>query len=184
MAKPLRYPALVALCLLGIMAALSAAGGQTPPLRGGEGQPVPGSIAELSAVTLGGVKQWILIRGADANAPVILKVHGGPGMAEMATRPLNAGLEQHFVVVEWDQRGSGKSYAATTPGSGMSEAQLVRDTIELSELLRHRFHRERIILIGHSWGSLLAAQAAAARPIFIAPISPPARSSTIAKAWA
>ena len=151
MIKPLRLILAVLVVLLAGVAAVSALGGQTPAIRGG--------IAELSPVTLGGSKQWILIRGVDANAPVVLKIHGGPGLAEMATRPFNAELEKHFVVVEWDQRGAGKSYGAT----GLSERQLVADTIELSDLLRQRFHRRKIIVIGHSWGSLLAAQAAAQR---------------------
>lgn len=152
MAKPVRYLLGALGVLIVAVAAMSAVGGQTPPIRGG--------IAELSALTLGGARQWILIRGADVNAPVILKIHGGPGLAEMATRPFNAELEKHFIVVEWDQRGAGKSYAA----KGLSEAQLVADTIALSEQLRERFHHRRIIVVGHSWGSLLVAQAAAARP--------------------
>lgn len=166
MTKPVRL-LLVLVSAMGLvlsLAGLAALDGHTPPIRRDDGRPVPGSIAELSAVTLGGVRQWILIRGADATAPIVLKIHGGPGLAEMATRPFNAELEKHFVVVEWDQRGAGKSYAAAAPESAMTEAQLVDDTVELSALLRTRFHQNRIIIVGHSWGSLLAARAAAARP--------------------
>jgi pimeloyl-ACP methyl ester carboxylesterase len=68
-------------------------------------------------LTLGGVRQWLLVRGRSAESPILLKLHGGPGQAEMATGRLNGLLENDFVVAEWDQRGSGKS-AGSPPYAG------------------------------------------------------------------
>ena len=77
---------------------------RTRPIRDSQGRTVPGSVARLEPVTLGGVRQWLLVRGRRAESPVLLKLHGGPGQAEMATAGLNGLLEDDFVVVEWDQR--------------------------------------------------------------------------------
>jgi proline iminopeptidase len=88
---------------------------RTRPIRDSQGQTVPGSVARLEPLTLGGVRQWLLVRGRRAESPILLKLHGGPGQAEMATAGLNGLLENDFVVVEWDQRGSGKSGAAIQP---------------------------------------------------------------------
>jgi pimeloyl-ACP methyl ester carboxylesterase len=101
-----------------------------------------------------------LVRGRRAESPILLKLHGGPGQAEMATVGLNALLEGDFVVVEWDQRGSGKSGAAIQPASAMNVSQLVADTIELTEHLTQRFGRRKLIVVGHSWGSVLGLMAA------------------------
>ena len=127
----------------------------TPPITDAQGRLVPGSIASLEKVTLGGAVQWLLIRGEDATKPVILFVHGGPGAAEMAVlRVSTRELERHFVVVVWDQRGAGKSYGPIEPKAA-NIRQFVADTRELSELLRRRFHQAKIYLAGHSWGSAL-----------------------------
>jgi pimeloyl-ACP methyl ester carboxylesterase len=113
---------------------------------------------------VGGVQQWLLVRGRSADSPLLLKLHGGPGQAEMATVGLNGLLEGDFVVVEWDQRGSGKSRASFEPTSAMDIGQLVADTIELTEYLLQRFGKRRLILVGHSWGSVLGLMAAGQRP--------------------
>lgn len=122
------------------------------------------SIASLEKVILGGVEQWILIRGCDISKPLLLKLHGGPGQAEMATVPYNSFLEREFLVVEWDQRGAGKSYSSIEPESGMTIDQIVADTIELSTQLLKRFKQRKMLLVGHSWGSVLALKAAHNRP--------------------
>ena len=128
------------------------------------GRPGTTGIAVLEKIALGGVDQWVLIRGTDVNAPVVLKIHGGPGQAEMAAVGYNSGLEQNFVVVEWDQRGAGKSASAVNPVSGMTLERIVGDTVELTQILLHRFHKEKLILVGHSWGSVVAAHAAQQAP--------------------
>ena len=106
----------------------------------------------------------MLVRGRSAENPLLLKVHGGPGQAEMATAGLNGLLEDDFVVVEWDQRGSGKSGSAIEPVTAMNLTQLVADTIELTEHLTQRFGKHKIIVVGHSWGSVLGLMAAQRRP--------------------
>ena len=82
----------------------------------------------------------------------------------MATVGLNGLLENDFVVVEWDQRGSGKSGAAIQPATAMNVSQLVADTIELTEHLTQRFGRQKLIVVGHSWGSVLGLMAIQRRP--------------------
>lgn len=128
----------------------------TPQFRDHSGNLAAKSIASLEAVELGGFDQWILIRGRNKELPVILFLHGGPGNPQIvAARRYESFLEEHFVVVNWDQRGSGLSYAKRIPKGAMTIDQLVSDTIELSEKLCHRFGKDRIYLVGHSWGSLL-----------------------------
>ena len=73
---------------------------------------VPPGLDELEAVSLGGVRQWISLRGRDARHPVLLFLHGGPGFPQMPFMENNALLERDFVVVQWDQRGAGKSFPA------------------------------------------------------------------------
>lgn len=124
---------------------------------------VRGGIARLSPVTLGGGEQWVLVRGR-TDAPILLKVHGGPGQAEMPTIDMNARLEQHFLVVEWDQRGAGKSAAAVEPRAAMTLDRIVADTVELTERLIDEFGPRVVILLGHSWGSLVGVLAVHRRP--------------------
>ena len=124
--------------------------GRTPPIN------TPNGIASLEHVVLGGVRQWVLLRGEDASNPILLFLHGGPGtpmtpVAHHFGRP----LERHFVVVHWDQRGSGKSFDRAIPEESFTIEQFLSDTHELVATLRARFGAERIYLIGHSWGSVL-----------------------------
>jgi pimeloyl-ACP methyl ester carboxylesterase len=128
---------------------------KTHPILDARGQPLPGSVASLEQVMLGGVPQWILIRGNNVGNPILLKLHGGPGQAEMATVGFNGLLEKDFVVVEWDQRGSGKSAKSIEPRSAMNIGQFAEDTRELTELLLKRFGQRNLILVGHSWGSVV-----------------------------
>lgn len=122
-------------------------------------------VDEAGYVKIGGINQWVTIRGEDSTNPVILFVHGGPGLA---TSPLYAWFrpwEKSFTLVQWDQRGAGKTYGLygkSTPD--MSRDKIVSDGIELSEYLRNRLHQSKIILLGHSWGSSLAIEMIAKRP--------------------
>jgi len=112
------------------------------------------SIESLEKITLGDVEQWILIRGEDRSNPVLLWLHGGPGRPTLplATKH-DSELIKHFVVVHWDQRGAGKSFSPEIPTSSMIMDQFVSDTIELTQILNERFNKQKLFLIGHSWGS-------------------------------
>jgi pimeloyl-ACP methyl ester carboxylesterase len=113
------------------------------------------SIAELREVDLNGRKQWISLRGWDKNAPVLLFLAGGPGGTQMAAvRHEQAELEKHFVVVNWDQPGSGKSYYAEKT-KNITAQTYIQDGYALTEYLKERFFQEKIFLVGESWGSAL-----------------------------
>jgi pimeloyl-ACP methyl ester carboxylesterase len=126
--------------------------------------PLPAGIDLLEKVKLGGVEPVDYGRGHDRAQPLLLFLHGGPGLPEMPFAHVNAELEKHFVVVEWDQRGAGKSFSSRIPPETMTIAQFVADAEELVELLSRRFQQEGIFLLGHSSGSVIGALLAARRP--------------------
>jgi pimeloyl-ACP methyl ester carboxylesterase len=131
----------------------------TPPMG------MPNGIAELQPVDLNGYPQWLLMRGQDVSRPVLLFLHGGPGESNMwLAHYTMKELEKYFVCVNWDQRGTGKSFRPGPPPETMTIDQFVKDTISLIELLRSRFGQQKVLLLGHSWGSVLAMKVAAARP--------------------
>ncbi|MCB9035356.1 MAG: alpha/beta hydrolase [Lewinellaceae bacterium] len=114
-------------------------------------------ISEMSMVSLGGSKQWVLIRGEDLDNPILLFLHGGPGVSETPLlRKYNAELEKHFTMVYWDQRGACKSFNRHIPPQSMTLSQMVADAHELIGLLKARFGKPKIFLMGHSWGTILA----------------------------
>ncbi len=130
----------------------------TPPFTDAEGDEIPGSIAAIETVNLGGVMQTVTIRGADTTKPVLLFLHGGPGMPSSPWATWNnfhADLEQNFVLVHWDQRGAGKSYYEALTPDDMHIENFVSDTLELTDILRERFNQGKIFLYGHSWGSAI-----------------------------
>lgn len=138
---------------------------RTPPITGAQGLLVPGSIASLEPVTLGGMTQWLLIRGQQRSLPVLLWLHGGPGGAQIGwARAFQRELEKHFVVVNWDQRGAGLSYSRKVPADSLALEQFTRDAIDLANHLRERFARPQIYLVGHSMGSVLGLLAAQQAP--------------------
>jgi pimeloyl-ACP methyl ester carboxylesterase len=123
----------------------------------------PNGIDERRFVRIGGVEQWITIRGQNRANPAILLLHGGPGAPLSALPRLFLPWEQHFTIVQWDQRGAGKSYNADkTPPSSIE--LMVNDAVEVTEYARRRLHRDRVILLGHSWGSVLGIHVLRARP--------------------
>jgi len=114
------------------------------------------AISELKAVIIGGVEQWLYIRGEDCNKPVILMLHGGPGSGQIGfIRKFQTELEQNFVVVQWDQRGAGLSYSRKIPRGSMNINQFVQDTIEVTKYILNRLNRKQLYLVGHSWGTIL-----------------------------
>ena len=124
----------------------------------------PTGIDSLEKIKLGGIDQWIQIRGHDREKPILLFLHGGPGFPNMPFAHMNAELERAFVVVQWDQRAAGKSYSRSIPDESMRIAQFVSDAHELVQLLLHRFEEPKCYLVAHSWGSLFGAQLVARYP--------------------
>ncbi len=123
------------------------------------------NINSLEKITLGNVKQWILIRGQNVSNPILLFLHGGPGFPEMPFTHIDSQrLEKHFIVVNWDQRGAGKSYKEQISKETMNIEQFLSDTYELIQYLKARFSKEKIFLIGHSWGSVLGLYTAYRHP--------------------
>ncbi|HLS45183.1 MAG TPA: alpha/beta fold hydrolase [Ornithinicoccus sp.] len=137
----------------------------TAPITDAEGAVVPGSIAELVAIEVGGHEQHLMIRGHDSGAPVLLFLEGGPGGSALGRMRRSAEpLETRFVVVTWDQRGTGKSYPALDPTQTHTVEQAVSDTVDVTDHLRQRFGQDRIYLVGSSWGSIIGVRAAQQRP--------------------
>jgi pimeloyl-ACP methyl ester carboxylesterase len=134
---------------------LSQLTASAPHIVDGNGNTPENSISELRELELNGRKQWISLRGWDKNAPVLLFLAGGPGGTQMAAvRHELAELEKHFVVVNWDQPGSGKSYYAEKI-KNITPETYIQDGHALTEYLKERFSQEKIYLVGESWGSAL-----------------------------
>lgn len=123
------------------------------------------SSAEKVRVEINGFDQGMFIEGRDPGRPVLLFVHGGPGMPEhWLTQWYPTGLDRDFTVVWWDQRGAGLSYAPDIPPETMTVEQLISDLVGVTRYLQDRFDHRPIHLLGHSWGSFLGIQAVARHP--------------------
>jgi pimeloyl-ACP methyl ester carboxylesterase len=127
----------------------------------------PNGIDEGRYVMIGGIEQWITIRGEDRRNPVLLFLHGGPGDA---TNPWGYAAFRSwlkaFTVVQWDQRGAGRTLGKNGPSQAATIAidRMVQDGIELAELLRRTLQKDKIVVVGHSWGSILGVLMTKARP--------------------
>ena len=122
-------------------------------------------VASLRKLTIGGSTQWILERSDDVENPVLLFVHGGPGTSALTTnRQHTRALEKAFVVVTWDQRGAGKSYAAIKDAAKMNIEQFVQDIRELTLELLQKYRKDRLVLVAHSWGTVISLLAVARFP--------------------
>lgn len=158
---------LIVLVVVGALGAWLFAGrfGATPVFRDAQGGLLAGSVASLERVTLGGVDQSILIRGRNSHAPLLIWLHGGPGNDETGLwRVHNAVLEQHFLVVYWTQRGTGRSWHPGIERSSMKLAQFVADLHQLVGLLQTRFGQRQVVLAAHSWGTNIGVAYAQAHP--------------------
>ena len=127
----------------------------------------PNGIDEARYLTVGGIEQWVTIRGEDRANPVVLVLHGGPGDA---TNPWgHAGFRtwlKTYTVVQWDQRGAGRTLGrnGTASAATLTIDRLVQDGVELADALRTSLRKDKIILLGHSWGSVLGVLMAKAKP--------------------
>ncbi|MGI6280317.1 MAG: alpha/beta fold hydrolase [Acutalibacteraceae bacterium] len=127
----------------------------TPKITDNNGKTPKNSITELERIELNGRKQWISLRGHDKNNPVLLFLAGGPGGSQLAAvRYELSELEKHFVVVNWDQPGSAKSYNAEKINK-ITRDTYIEDGHALTEYLKNRFSQDKIFLLGESWGSAL-----------------------------
>jgi pimeloyl-ACP methyl ester carboxylesterase len=177
---------ILAACILilgGVLQLLSP--GEPIPLVDENGRPLAGSISEKIFVNINGVKQGMFIKSKDAPHPVLLYLHGG--MPDyFLTQKYPTGLEDYFTVVWWEQRGSGISYSEDIPPETMTQEQMISDTLEVTNYLRNRFHKEKIYLMGHSGGTFIGIQAADQAPelyyayIGVAQMSNQLKSETLA----
>ena len=118
--------------------------GKTRPFRGPNGAVVSGSVAEVAYRRLGGLDQWVMIRGESVTNPPLILLHGGPGLTETRFfRLFNAPLEKRFTVVYWDQRGAGKSFHRDIPRSSMTVEQFILDLDELVEAVCERLEPDK-----------------------------------------
>ena len=125
-------------------------------------------IDKKESLTIGGITQWISLRSANIKNPIILFLHGGPGTAQISfSRKSQRRLEDSFLVINWDQRGSGRSYSRSLRKEDMKIERFIEDTEELIEYLLERFGQEKVYLVGQSWGTIIGAYVTAKRPDLI-----------------
>ena len=157
----------LAVVLILLIVLLARGPGKPVPIKGPDGEVLPGSISRIESLVIGDIEQYLVIRGQDSTNPVMLFLHGGPGSPETALmRHYNPDIEEDFVMVYWEQRGAGKSFSSGIPAESMTMERMIADTREVSEYLLRRFGRKRIFLMGHSWGSLLGMLAAHDHPAY------------------
>ena len=131
----------------------------------------PNGVERLEKVHIGGIEQWVSIRGADRRNPVLLLIHGGPGYVSM---PMSwwftRGWEEYFTVVQWDQRGAGKTFLlndSMTIGPTMTLERMVTDAEEMTTWIRKELGKQKIFVMGHSWGSYLGLEIAKRHPTWL-----------------
>jgi pimeloyl-ACP methyl ester carboxylesterase len=128
----------------------------------------PDGVEDLLPVMINGATEWLSIRGRDRRNPVLLFLHGGPGSPAMPEAyTFQSPWEDFFTVVQWDQRGTGKTYAANDPkalASTMTIEQMTSDAEEVTRYLQKRFAKRKIFLLGHSWGTVLGVALAQRHP--------------------
>ena len=151
----------------------------------------PNGIDEAFYFNFGGIEQWITVRGEDRGNPVLLFLHGGPGDAvtPWGYAAFRSWLK-YFTVVQWDQRGAGRTFGRNRKdvASNITIERMVQDGVELSELLLKKLHKDKIVLVGHSWGSTLGVFMVKARPelfhafVGTGQVADPARNYVVAHA--
>ncbi|MDR2083451.1 MAG: alpha/beta hydrolase [Bacteroidales bacterium] len=132
--------------------------GRLNPLTDNNGKVIEGSLTEKNGLQIGHIKQGFFIRSENPDNPVILFLHGGPGSPELPMIEVsekNNRLEKYFTVCYWDQRAAGMTYSKDIDTADITVSQFVEDTREITEYLINRFGKEKIYIMGHSWGSYL-----------------------------
>jgi len=128
----------------------------------------PGGVQDSYKTRIGGIEQWISVRGQDRANPVILFVHGGPASPITPTMwQFQRPIEEYFTVANYDQRGAGKTYGETDPaavGETIRIERYTEDLIEVAEHLRRRYGKRKLILMAHSWGTIPSMAASLKRP--------------------
>jgi proline iminopeptidase len=142
----------------------------TPSFRNADGSPLANSIAVVERWRVNGVDESIILRGRDLSNPILIWLHGGPGSSETPLlRVMNGALEDHFTVVYWDQRLAGQTL---DPLAGYPEsltiAQMLDDLDAVINRARTRLGHDRVVLLGHSWGTMLGVLYASRHPEKIA----------------
>lgn len=137
----------------------------TPRIRSNDGSRPPKSIACIEKFNLGGLEQWVVIRGHDSENPLLLFFHGGPGASQTGSqRRYLAALEEKYTVVNWDYRGAGKNYQPGIPPETMTFGHLLNDAHELALQLLHKFGQRKLFIMGHSFGALFGLRFVSAYP--------------------
>ena len=158
---------IIGVALIGLVVLAVNSPGKLEQLKDNEGNRIANSLAEKSFIEIGGIKQGFFLRSENPQNPVILFLHGGPGSPELAILyryEIYERLEKYFTVCYWDQRGAGMSFSNSIDPATMTPEQMIEDTRQITEYLKHRFDKEKIYLIGHSWGSLLGIKTIAKYP--------------------
>ena len=157
---------IILLCLIAFITLLFIMSpGRIKPFVDQNGQPLIGSISEKINIKIGGVEQGMFIRGKDIKNPVMLFVHGGPSFPEyFLVDKYPVGLEDHFTVCYWEQRGGGISYTPDVTPESMTLERLASDAIEVTIYLCDRFKKEKIYIMAHSGGTAFAIQAVESFP--------------------
>jgi pimeloyl-ACP methyl ester carboxylesterase len=156
---------LALLMVVALFVVSASATGDKNPKKSDLPAALPTPLDEQEYVKIGGLDQWISIRGKDPGAPVLLILHGGPGAAWSGFLQQNASWEGDFIVVRWDQRGAGRTFGRSGPVSAeVTIDRMAQDGVEVAEFVRRRLHKDRVILMGVSWGSVLGVHMIKARP--------------------
>src|SRR6267154_467142 len=128
----------------------------------------PNGVERLEKVRIGGIDQWVSVRGTDLRNPVLLHIHGGPGYISIPMSWwFSRGWEEYFTIVQWDQRAAGKTHLLTdaaTIAPTLTREKMIADAEEMAAWARKEFGKDKIFVLGHSWGSFLGLQLAQRHP--------------------
>ena len=159
------FCSITALIFLCFTVLLIMSPGNIKQFKDQNGKVVKNSMAEKRFIDINGYKMGMVIKSKDISNPVLLFVHGGPGMPEyFLTEDYPTRLEDYFTVVWWDQRGAGLSYSSDIDESTITVDQYIDDTIAVTNYLRQYFGQDKIYIMAHSWGTYFAIQAVQKAP--------------------